>query len=787
MTTTTLKIRGMRCGSCVNHVQKSLTAIRGVKQASVNLATEEATVTHDPAQANVPALIQAVEQAGYEALPEGDGGEKDEEDIGSSPAATESPPSQSRADEERKSRQEMRGEAIRLIVGAVLTIPVVVLGMFFHDAMWAAWPQLLLATPIQIYLGWPFFKGAFKSARHLRADMDTLVALGTSVAFIYSAVVTLEGGHRVYFDTAVVILVLISVGKLLEHRARASAASAIRGLMEIQPTAATIIRGDQEVSVPIDAVRPGDIVLVRPGQKIPVDGAIIEGRSAIDQSMVTGESMPVEVGPGDDVIGGTLNQSGAFRFTATQTGEGMLLARVITLVKQAQASKAGVQRIADAIAGVFVPVVLLIAIATLLGWGLLGRGDDRWIAAMTNTVAVLIVACPCALGLATPTAIMVGTGLGAREGILIKDAAALERAGKLTHVVFDKTGTLTEGRPGVVDVVALPGANRGAKQIVALAAAVERGSEHPLGRAIVEYARQTNESIPNASDFQSTVGFGVEAVVDGQTVRVHRAEGALAKSPEVETQRRAGRTAVVVSIGDQPIGIIALTDEIKPSAQAAVAELHRLNLRVTMLTGDHAVTAQAVATKLGIDDVLAGALPTQKHEKIESLRQRGAVVAMVGDGINDAPALAAADIGMAMGSRILSASNKPLHNRAERLEKDKKSVALPSSFQADGQTESVLTEVHAPSDIALDAGHVVLVGGDPATVPRAILLSRATMRRIYAGLFWAFLYNVILIPIAVAGWLHPMLAAGAMALSSVSVVINALWLRWRWRPRDSST
>ena len=308
-----------------------------------------------------------------------------------------------------------------------------------------------------------------------------------------------------------------------------------------------------------------------------------------------------------------------------------------------------------------------------------------------------------------------------------------------------------------------------------------------MGRAIMEYARQINESIPNASDFRSTVGFGVEAVVDGRVVRVHRAEGALAKSTEIEAQRRAGRTAVVVSIDEQPIGIIALTDEIKPSAQAAVAELHRLRLRVTMLTGDHVVTAQAVAAKLGIDDVLAGALPTQKHEKIESLRQSGAVVAMVGDGINDAPALAAADIGMAIGSRILSASNEPLRNREVRSEEDKKPVELPPSFQGDSRTDSVLTETHAPSDIALDAGHVVLVGGDPAMVPRAILLSRATMKRIYAGLFWAFLYNVILIPVAVAGWLHPMLAAGAMALSSVSVVINALWLRWRWGARAPST
>ncbi|MEX0654089.1 MAG: heavy metal translocating P-type ATPase [Phycisphaeraceae bacterium] len=733
---TTLHVAGMHCASCVNHVERNLLRVSGVHEASVNLPFEQASVTHDPAEAPVDRLIEAVRQAGYEAEVDGQ-------------AQTTSHDAGEPADQAEHGAHHAHGTDTvtesaawrrRLLICGPLAVAVVVLGMAWMDSRLSAWLQLAFATPVMLLLGWPFYVGAWKALKQVRADMDTLVALGTTVAFVYSAIIVLlTAGTAVYFDTAVVILVLIGVGRLLEARARGSAAAAIRELMHLQPEEATVIRGGEERTVAISDVRQGDTLLVRPGQRVPVDGEIMEGQSAVDQAMVTGESIPVELGPGDRVFAGTVNTTGSFRFQATATGREMLLSRIVEMVKRAQASKAGIQRLVDKVAGVFVPVVVGIAIASLLGWGMFG-GD--WVHGMLALVAVLIVACPCALGLATPTAIMVGTGLGARHGILIKDAAALERAGKLSDIVLDKTGTLTEGRPAVTDVV--PVENRSSIDLLRFAAAVERDSEHPLGRAIVEHAKAEGVDLPAVEQFASITAGGVRGDVEGHTVIVGRLdtlrEAGVTLNGEVESQlarlQREAKTAVAVAVDGEAVGLIALADQPREGARDAVAALHALGLRTVMLSGDNRPTAEAIAKRLGIDDVIAEVLPTDKQAKVRELQQQGRVVAMVGDGINDAPALAAADIGIALG----------------------------------GGTA-----------VAMEAGHVVLVGDNLANLPRAIRLSRATMRRILFGLFWAFIYNVTLIPIAAVGWLDPMFAAGAMALSSVSVVLNALYLRWSWR------
>ena len=799
MTTTTLKVRGMHCASCVSHVERSLRRVPGVTQAAVNLATEQATVEHDPAQAGVGRLIEAVKDAGYEAEA---GAEEAEDDLSGGAEEPRAGPGDGQGSH---GDPAMTGHATHdapqatthpwrnWMLLAALASPVVVLGMFFHHWLAGLWVQWVLATVIQIVLGRPFYRGALNALRHGRADMDTLVALGTSVAYVYSAVVVIRGGMDVYFDTSAVILVLISLGKLLEARARASAASAIRSLMELQPPTATVMRHGQEQTIPVSEVRPNDTVLVRPGERVPVDGVVLDGASSVDQSLVTGESMPVEVGPGGSVIGGTLNQTGSFHFTATRTGKATLLAQIVDMVGKAQASKAKVQRIADAVAGVFVPVVLAIALLTLLGWGWLSHAPDHWSIALSAMIAVLIVACPCALGLATPAAIMVGTGLGARHGILIKDAAALERAGKLTHVVLDKTGTLTVGRPEVTQVLVFHPRSSGPGKVhvegdeettlLRMAAAAEVPSEHPLGQAIVRYGRERLSSLPPAGEFKSITGGGVTAIVDGCQVIVGKpellTERGISGLDEVEahvaTSRRAGQTVVVVGLDGRLAGIIALADPVKPGAVDAIKELRSMGLRVLLLTGDHATVAHAVADHLGIDEIMAGVLPQDKADKIIDLQRQGAVVAMVGDGINDAPALAAADIGIAMGGAEFQVSSSKFQGQraghvtdSSHLKPGTWNLKLPPSAAAG-------------TDIAREAGHVVLVGGDLAGLSRAIWLSRTTMRRIYLGLFWAFIYNLVLIPVAAAGWMHPMFAAAAMAFSSVSVVLNALWLKVAWK------
>ncbi|WP_432799080.1 heavy metal translocating P-type ATPase [Poriferisphaera sp. WC338] len=731
MRNVTFKVKGMRCASCVNHVEKNLMELSGVDDARVNLAMEEATVTYDEAEVDLADMIKAVKDAGYEAeLPteEGEIANHDSHSYGGG---------HDHADDEAYHWR------VKLVVGGVLSVAVLVLAMV-SDTNTSRWLQLILATPVQVFLGWTFYKGAWNGLKHKRADMDTLVALGTSVAYLYSVVVTLaEGSGGTYFDTAVIILVLIGLGKMMEARARSSAASAIRGLMDLQPPEAVVMRDGNEVVVPVKEVKEGDVLAVKPGGKVPVDGKVVKGSSSIDQSMVTGESMPVEVSEGSKVFGGTVNQTGAFRFEATATGGKMLLSQVVDLVKQAQTSKAKVQRIADEVAGVFVPVVLVVAAITFLGWGFYGAG---WVFAMVAMISVLIVACPCALGLATPTAIMVGTGIGAKHGILIKDAAALERAGKLTDIIMDKTGTLTEGRPAVTDVVCLLG-EACQDDVLKYAAAVEVHSEHPLGKAIVEEARHRSIDVHEAANFESLTAAGVKGTIEGKQIIVGRIttlkEMDVEGVDELNTQRdemlEESKTAVAVAVDGKARGLIAFADKVRPSAPGVIKDLRNLGLTPVMMSGDNQQSADAVGKRLGIKQVIADVLPADKQAKVKELQENKRIVAMVGDGINDAPALAAADIGIAIGGG---------------------------------------------TDIAMDAGHVVLVGDDLENLPRAIRLSRATMRRIYYGLGWAFIYNIILIPVAMAGVLNPMFAAGAMAFSSVSVVSNALFLKATWHPEN---
>jgi len=738
----TLRVTGMRCAGCVNSVEKQLNQVSGVRSAAVNLATEEAAVTLDDPSVADQQLIDAVARAGYQATVASNGhaaspGAAAHEETGEAddPHAHHPP----------QPDTETRRWRLRLISMSALALAVVALAMTWHSPV-SAWLQLILALPVQIVLGWPFYQGVWNGLKHFRADMDSLVALGTSVAFVYSTAVVLTGGSTVYFDTAVVILALIGVGKWLEARARGSAASAIRQLMELQPAQATVRRSGEEVTVPASDVAVGETVIVRPGERLAVDGQVTEGRSSVDQSMVTGESVPAEVTARDPVYAGTINQTGRLALEATATAGDMLLSQVIELVKKAQASKANVQRLADRVASVFVPAVLVIALITLLAHGLITGG---WLGAMIACVAVLIVACPCALGLATPTAIMVGTGLGAQRGILIKDAQALERAGSLSRIVLDKTGTLTHGKPSVTDIRPLSDDTRDA-DVLRFAAAVEQGSEHPLAGAIRAAASERGIDVDTARDFQSITGGGVMGVVDGRRVIVGQAatlrDQGVTIDERAESQAKQlqadAKTAVFVALDQQPIGLIAMADQPRPEAKNAVAALKALGPRVVMLSGDNRQTAEAIAAQLGIDEVIAEVKPTDKQAQIERLQREGHVVAMVGDGINDAPALATADLGIAVGGG---------------------------------------------TDIAKEAGHIVLVSSDLHLLPEAIRLSRATMRRIYLGLFWAFIYNVALIPVAAIGYLHPMFAAGAMAFSSVSVVANALYLRWQWRQRGGET
>jgi Cu+-exporting ATPase len=806
-----LPLLGMTCANCAATIERRLNKVEGVVEASVNLANERATVRYVPGAATRADLVAAVRRAGYDVVEAAN----EEEAVDAEAAARDA---------------EIRHQQKRLLVGAIFTIPLFLLSMGrdlgllgdWANAAWVDWLFLALATPVQFYVGWDYYTGAAKSLRNGSANMDVLVALGSSVAYFYSVAVLLATtagsmalGHHLYFETSAVIITLIVAGKLLEARAKGRTSEAIKKLIGLQPKTARVVRDGVELEIPAAEVVLGDVLRVRPGEKIPVDGRVIDGRSAVDESMITGESLPVDKKSGDAVTGATLNNQGMLTIEATRVGRDTALAQIIRLVEQAQGSKAPIQRVVDRVAAWFVPAVIVIAVLTFVAWLIAGAGFTP---ALLRLIAVLVIACPCAMGLATPTSIMVGVGKGAEAGILFKNSAALEEAHRLDAIVLDKTGTITQGQPAVTDVV-VAGDSVFSNQYsvfsnqysvgqsplttdplntdllntnplntdplntdyyLRLAAAAERGSEHPLGAAIVRAAEMRGLDAPQPESFEAVAGHGIIATVEGRRVLVGnrrlmeregaRLNGLEARADELE---KAARTTMWVAIGDSALGdsavddttmrgnghggngaagrpgvaamaLIGVADTIKDGSAEAVRAMHDLGLTVIMMTGDNQATAEAIAREAGIDRVLAGVLPGDKADYVKKLQAGGRRVGMVGDGINDAPALAAADVGLAIGTG---------------------------------------------TDVAMETADVTLMRGDLRAVPQAIHLSRATMRNIHQNLFWAFGYNVILIPIAAGvlapfDWapdflrqLSPILAAGAMAFSSISVVSNALRLR----------
>lgn len=745
--TLTLPVEGMTCASCVLRVEKAVKKIEGVQDASVNLATEKVTLKYDGSKVSLEELAKAVDEAGYKlVIPEKTPGVSESE-PGKTPGISDDPHDHHLHESYAKLKKEFT-------FSAIITMPIMAVSMLqMTDWFVSWWPismddtnrLLLVATSLVMAVsGKRFFSISWKLARHFSADMNTLVAVGTGTAYLYSAITVLfphwlglhQAGDHIYFDTAAVIVTLILMGRLLETKAKRRTSDAIKKLMGLQPKTARVLRNGTEFDITISEVVTGDIILVRPGEKIPVDGAITKGSTSIDESMVTGESMPVEKTSGQKVVGGTINKNGSIEFRTTAVGKNTVIAQIIRLVEEAQGSKAPIQALADKIASVFVPVVIGIAVLTFALWFVVG--ETSFTGAMVNFIAVLIIACPCALGLATPTAIMVGSGVGASHGILIKNAQSLERAREIQTIVFDKTGTITEGKPSVTDFVSLNGSDE--ISILQKVSSIEKKSEHPLGEAVVEYAKLKSISPKDVESFHSYPGLGVSAVVDGAAVAVGNI--ALMKDWSVKTDEAGpvaarlseeGKTPIFVAVNGLLSAIIGIADTIKPTSHEAVQQLKKMNLEVVMMSGDNRATAEAIARQAGIEMVIAGVMPGEKASRVKMLQEKGKVVAMVGDGVNDAPALAQADLGIAMGGG---------------------------------------------TDVAMETADITLMKNDLLGVVQAIRLSQATLRTIKQNLFWAFIYNVVGIPVAAFGLMNPMFAAGAMAFSSVSVVTNSLRLRF---------